>query len=228
LKAENKINIYPISRTIKKTVGVFGLVWIFFIFPSMLVYCDKLLLFKTMNNWSNVGTDVRILDAVCLFIFSMIPKLFEYPAYFVFWPMLLISFWLLFSKQYRWIADGIIILAFLGFFAGSISLICLKYCDSISFHFDISGKNNLQITLRDGKNQPLSFLEVYVASVSDPWNGKTQKADLRGKALFGLIEGEYLIMLGEKSKHDFPKYQSMYKTIFIKEGKNIEQIINMN
>jgi hypothetical protein len=225
---KNKNGIENISKTVKRTTGVFGVVWVLFIFPVILVCCDKLLLFNTISNWSNVGTDVKILDIFNLIFLNVLPKYFSYPAYIAVWPVFFTSLWLLITRKNRWITDGIVSLAFLVFFTASLCMLCEKYCDSLAVQESISGKNILQITLRDEQNQPLRFMEVYVASTRDPWNGEIQKTDNRGKAGFSLKEGEYLITLGEKSKGAFPKYQSMEITIFMKEGKTIEQIINMN
>jgi hypothetical protein len=228
LKTKNKKDIDNISETIKKTIGYLGMIWILFLFPAILVYCDKLLLFNTMSNWSNAGIDVKILDISNLVFLNVLPKYFTYPIYIIFWPVLFTSLWLLITKKHRWIADGLVLLTSLVIFTASLYIICAKYCDYLVVYESISGKNILQVTLRDEQNQPLRFIELYVASTGNPWHGETKKTDIRGKAGFNLREGEYLVALSEKSKGDLPKYQNMQMKIFIKEGKNIEQIINMD
>jgi hypothetical protein len=160
---ENKNNIFHIAGTIKKTLGIAGAVWIFLVFPVLLVFADRLLLFNTTGNWKNAGIDVKIFDVASLFFASILPKIFTYPQFLIFWPLFLSSLWLFFTKKHRWIIDGVIMAVFLAFFTWSLCFICAKYCDSMQEGGDISGKNILQITLRDEQNQPIRFLEIYVA-----------------------------------------------------------------
>jgi hypothetical protein len=203
---------------IKRLVGF--LIWIFVIFPLISMYWTGILSkILESDQGSLAGT---ILFTILAIIGTVIPSIFLSHLNIYLFPLLLLSFYLVFSKNQHKRLDLVfyfLIVILAAFQIWKFSSITNPETELEQARSSIDGGNKLVVTIVDINKNNIGGIEACVSLLEDRSVHKCQNSGNDGKVTFMLKAGYYLFGFGSQSK-DLPRTTT--PEFDIKDGQTIE------